>query len=105
MKISGNVPIDFPETQVSKQTEEFYEKQLSLLQDYDRATANDEIKYYDDKINLNNVMGPVLELLNAASYTYLQFNRLARTDNAIVFQVELMSSTNMLPSNEVGDNG
>lgn len=61
--------------------------------------------YYDDKINLNNVMGPVLELLNAASYTYLQFNRLARTDNAIVFQVELMSSTTMLPSNEVGDNG
>ena len=43
--------------------------------------------YYNDKINLNNVMGSVVELLNASGYTYLDFNRLARSDNAIVFQV------------------
>lgn len=42
--------------------------------------------YYNDDINLNNVMTQVIETLNAASYTYLEFNRLARSDNAIVFQ-------------------
>lgn len=43
--------------------------------------------YYEDKINLNNVMTPVIEILNAANYSYLEFNRLARTDNAIVFEI------------------
>lgn len=43
--------------------------------------------YYEDSINLNNVMGPAIELLNASSYTYLEFNRLARSANAIVFQI------------------
>ena len=32
-------------------------------------------------------MGPAIELLNSANYTCLEFNRLARTDNAIVFQI------------------
>lgn len=45
--------------------------------------------YYNDNINLNNVMGPVIELLNASGYTYLDFNRLARSDNAIVFQISI----------------
>lgn len=45
--------------------------------------------YYNDSINLNNVMGPAIELLNAANYYYLEFNRLARSDNAIVFQINL----------------
>lgn len=43
--------------------------------------------YYNDSINLNNVMEPVITLLNASDYSYLDFNRLARTDNAIVFSV------------------
>lgn len=42
--------------------------------------------YYNDNINLNNVMGPVIEKLNTTGYNYLDFNRLARSDNAIVFQ-------------------
>lgn len=45
--------------------------------------------YYNDNVNLNNVMGPVIEVLNASGYTYLDFNRLARTDNAIVFQISI----------------
>lgn len=43
--------------------------------------------YYEDKVNLNNVMGPVIELVNALGYNNLEFNRLARSDNAIVFQM------------------
>ena len=43
--------------------------------------------YYNDDVNLNNIMDGVIELLNAASYTYLEFNRLARSDNAMVFQI------------------
>lgn len=43
--------------------------------------------YYEDKKNLNNIMGPAIELLNSANYACLEFNRLARTDNAIVFQI------------------
>lgn len=53
--------------------------------------------YYNDDINLNNRMGPVIELLNASSYSYLTFNRLARTDNAIVFTI---SSNDTLTSTE-----
>lgn len=43
--------------------------------------------YYNDKINLNSVMSVVLDVLASAGYTHLEFNRLARTDNAIVFDV------------------
>lgn len=43
--------------------------------------------YYNDDINLNTVMEPVIRLLGAANYAYLTFNRLARTDNAIVFVI------------------
>ena len=43
--------------------------------------------YYNDSINLNNVMEPVISLLNASDYGHLDFNRLARTDNAIVFSI------------------
>lgn len=50
--------------------------------------ANELWIHYDDKINLNSVMGAVIEFLNAAGYTYLEFNRLARSENAIVFQIE-----------------
>lgn len=42
--------------------------------------------YYEDSINLNKVMANVIETLNAANYG-LEFNRLARSDNAIVFLI------------------
>lgn len=52
------------------------------------AVKNNEMWiYYNDDINLNNVMSLVIELLNAMNYHYLIFNRLARTDNAIVFTI------------------
>ena len=41
--------------------------------------------YYNDDINLNNIMTDVIEYLNASGQTYLEFNRLARSDNAMVF--------------------
>lgn len=41
--------------------------------------------HYNDDINLNNVMGPVIEKLS--TYNYMDFNRLARSENAIVFQM------------------
>lgn len=51
---------------------------------------NDELwVYYNDDINLNNVMTNVLNVLNAANYKYFEFNRLARTDNAMVFTVSI----------------
>lgn len=53
--------------------------------------------YYEDKVNLNNVMGPVIELVNALGYTNLEFNRLARSDNAIVFQMYENSTEVMEP--------
>lgn len=43
--------------------------------------------YYNDDVNLNNIMTDVIELLNNTGYTYLSFNRLARANNAIVFEV------------------
>ena len=49
---------------------------------------NDELwVYYSDDINLNNVMTPAIDSLNAACYSNLVFNRLARTENAIVFTI------------------
>lgn len=43
--------------------------------------------YYNDDVNLNNIMGPVIEQLVDDHLDQLEFNRLARSDNAIVFQV------------------
>ncbi len=54
--------------------------------------------YYNDKVNLNNVMGSVLEFLNASGYTYLDFNRLARTDNAMVFELSISDTSNSIKS-------
>lgn len=53
-----------------------------------REKENNELwLYYNDNINLNDVMGSVIEALNKPGYTYLEFNRLARSDNAMVFIV------------------
>lgn len=43
--------------------------------------------HYNDNTNLNNVMEPVIAVLNASNYNMLDFNRLARTENAIVFSI------------------
>jgi len=42
--------------------------------------------YYKDEVNLNNLMTEVIEYMMSAGYDTLEFNRLARSDNAIVFQ-------------------
>lgn len=43
--------------------------------------------YYNDSINLNNVMTEVLDKVNSANFSTLSFSRLARSDNAIVFDI------------------
>lgn len=45
--------------------------------------------YYKDDINLNDTMISVIETLNSIGYTYLTFSRLARSNNAIVFDINL----------------
>jgi len=45
--------------------------------------------YYNDDSNLNDKMIEVISVLNSTGYTYLKFNRLARSNNAIVFDVTL----------------
>jgi len=45
--------------------------------------------YYNDSANLNDKMIDVIEVLNGTGYTYLAFSRLARSNNAIVFDVNL----------------
>lgn len=54
-----------------------------------RATVkeNELWLHYNDSMNLNTVMVPVIEFMNAGGYTYLNFNRLARSENAIVFEI------------------
>jgi hypothetical protein len=41
--------------------------------------------YYNDDVNLNNIMTEVIEFLLTSGYEQYEFNRLARSDNAIVF--------------------
>lgn len=55
--------------------------------------------YYNDDVNLNNLLGPVVELMNSSNYNYLEFNRLARSDNAVVFQINKSSSEMKLVDN------
>lgn len=43
--------------------------------------------YYNDNVNLNDVMVNVIEAVNASGYSYLEFNRLARSENAVVFVI------------------
>lgn len=44
--------------------------------------------YYDDKINLNDIFDNVIALLKDSKYDMLKFSRLARTDNAVVFDIK-----------------
>lgn len=48
--------------------------------------------YYNDNTNLNNVMTYVVEKLEACGYHYLEFNRLARSENSIVFEINMMDT-------------
>ena len=47
--------------------------------------------YYNDDTNLNNIMTDVIDYV-AKRYSNLEFNRLARSDNAIVFEIIAASS-------------
>lgn len=61
------------------------------------STKNNEIWiHYNDDINLNNVMTAAIDALNSANYHYLIFNRLARTDNAIVFTINSNDTANAM---------
>lgn len=56
-----------------------------------RIKDNELWVYYDDSVNLNTVMSPVIDYMNAASFDKAEFNRLARSDNAIVFELSEVS--------------
>jgi hypothetical protein len=49
--------------------------------------------YYNDNVNLNNIMVEVIEFVKNAGYDVLEFNRLARSDNAIVFSISFQTVT------------
>lgn len=50
--------------------------------------------HYNDKVNLNNIMEKVISKVHDLGYP-LEFNRLARSDNAVVFQkITELSSVN-----------
>lgn len=54
--------------------------------------------YYKDDVNLNNIMTDVIEFLLTSGYEQYEFNRLARSDNAIVFVV--MKATEEYPKED-----
>lgn len=54
--------------------------------------------YYNDKLNLNNLMTSAIKLLDASSHYQLSFNRLARSENAIVFDVNWNVQQKYVPS-------
>lgn len=56
--------------------------------------------YYNDDTNLNNVMEPVIMVLASQYGDCMTFNRLARTDNAIVFEVCESSNTSITSQDE-----
>lgn len=49
--------------------------------------------YYNDNVNLNNIMVDVIEFVKNAGFDVLEFNRLARSDNAIVFSISFQTVT------------
>lgn len=52
--------------------------------------------YYQDSVNLNNVMYETIERLNASGFVNLKFSRLARTDNAIVFDIDYIDTEDVI---------
>ena len=59
--------------------------------------------YYNDDSNLNDKMIEVISVLNSTGYTYLKFNRLARSNNAIVFDILLNTNEQIKSINAVAD--
>lgn len=60
------------------------------------AVKNDEVWcYYNDSVNLNEVMVEAIDLVSKAGYSYLEFNRLARSDNAIVFVISICKTAEL----------
>lgn len=60
------------------------------------AVKNDEVWcYYNDSVNLNEVMVEAIDLVSKAGYRYLEFNRLARSDNAIVFVISICKTAEL----------
>lgn len=59
--------------------------------------------YYNDDSNLNDKMIEVISVLNSTGYTYLKFNRLARSNNAIVFDISLNALDPVKPESELDD--
>lgn len=60
--------------------------------------------YYNDDINLNNIMSEVIELLLTEGYEMFEFNRLARSDNAIVFVKTISTQANPKSIESENDN-
>lgn len=60
--------------------------------------------YFNDDVNLNDTMISVIEVLNSTGYTYLKFNRLARSNNAIVFDINLNYQEDIKSQKEVEEN-
>lgn len=59
--------------------------------------------YFNDDVNLNDTMISVIEVLNSTGYTYLKFNRLARSNNAIVFDINLNYRDDIKSNKEVDE--
>lgn len=59
--------------------------------------------YFDEGINLNEVMEPAISLLNAAGYSALNFKKLSRSDNAMTFDIDEIGN-DMKPISEMADN-
>lgn len=58
--------------------------------------------YYNDEVNLNDTMVAVFELLNATGYTCLKFNRLGRSNNAVIFDIKA-NHEDIKPISEVSE--
>lgn len=90
--MASEIPMTNPVISIADQTDSI----MGLLNGQDSTAGvrlvsvkveNELWVYYKDSINLNNVMEPTIASLNSADYGHLDFNRLARTDNAIVFDI------------------
>lgn len=58
--------------------------------------------YYDDEANLNDKIYAVVSLFNSSGYNMLRFNRLARSNNAMVFDI-LRVAEDIKPITEIAD--
>ena len=61
----------------------------ALTSGVDKATVEDGelFLYYSPKISIDSVMADAIRLISASSYAYLEFNRVIRNENALVFKI------------------